>query len=139
LGEYTLTQEGFRKGAVQRTIPLRAWQVQAAYILTGEQKSGGGVDPLRNFDPQNGQWGAVELAIRVGDFSAGKAVYDYGFADPARAARRAHEWVGGVNWYLNRLVRLSLDCGLTNFAGGAATDDRASEITVIGRFQLKFN
>lgn len=41
--------------------------------------------------------------------------------------RRAREWVGGVNWYLNRLLRISVDYGNTIFGGGAANGNRASE------------
>jgi phosphate-selective porin OprO/OprP len=37
LTEYGLTEEGLQKGAVRRDIAYRAWQVQAAFLLTGEK------------------------------------------------------------------------------------------------------
>jgi|SRR5271157_642399 len=141
LAEYGLTEEGLQKGAVRRDIAYRAWQVQGAYLLTGEKKGFTGPTPGKNFDPRNRGWGAVELAVRVGDFSAEPGLYNYGFASAATAARRAHEWVGGVNWYLNRLFRTSLDYGHTNFGGGAtsaAGGNRPAEKAVILRFQVNF-
>jgi phosphate-selective porin OprO/OprP len=141
LAEYGLTEEGMQKGTVRRDIAYRAWQVQGAYLLTGEKKGFSSPTPRKNLDPRNHGWGAVELAVRVGDFSAEPGLYNYGFASAAAAARRAHEWVGGVNWYLNRLFRTSLDYGHTNFGGGgtAATGgNRPTEKAIILRFQVNF-
>ena len=134
LSEYTLTEEGFQKGAVRRDIAFRAWQVAASYILTGEHKSFTSPTPRKAFDPRNGGWGAWEVAARVGDFSAERGLYSYGFATPAQSPRHAREWVGGVNWYLNRLLRISVDYGNTNFASAS----RASERVVLARFQINF-
>ena len=86
-------------------------------------------------------WGAVELAARIGDFEAERGLYNYGFASPSEAARRAHEWVGSVNWYLNRLVRISASYGDTKFHGGAAPDqggNRPEEKVLLLRFQINF-
>ena len=134
LSEYTLTEEGFQKGALRRDIAFRAWQVAASYILTGEAKGFTSPTPRKPFDPRNGGWGAWEVAARVGDFSAERGLYDYGFADPTKSPRRAREWVGGVNWYLNRLLRISADYGNTDFASAS----RASERVVLARFQVNF-
>ena len=138
LTEYTLAQEGLRKGTAQRNIAFRAWQVAGSYILTGEHKTFASPTPRKSFDPLNQGWGAVELAVRVGDFSVEKGIYNYGLADPAKSPRHAHEWVGGVNWYLNRLLRISLDYGNTTFGGGAVTGNRLPEKTLITRFQVNF-
>ena len=40
------------------------------------------------------------------------------FVSATAGPRLTHEVVGGVNWYLNRLVRISGDYGRTNFGGG---------------------
>ena len=97
LTDYGLNEEGFQKGTVRREIAFRAYQVQLSYILTGEKKSFGSPTPKRNFDPlHHGGWGAVELAVRVGDFEAEKGLYNYGLASdattpaaPARICREA--------------------------------------------------
>jgi phosphate-selective porin OprO/OprP len=134
LSEYTLTEEGFQKGLVRRDIAFRAWQVQAAFILTGERKGFASPTPRKAFDPRNRGWGAWEVAARVGDFSAERGLFNYGFADPTKSPRRAREWVGGVNWYLNRLLRISGDYGYTNFSSAS----RASERIFITRLQVNF-
>jgi phosphate-selective porin OprO/OprP len=138
LAEYVRTNEGMQKGTVRHEIGYRSWQVAASYILTGENKSFLSPTPRKNFDPLHGGWGAVEIAARLGDFTADPALFTYGFADITKSPRRLHEWVGGVNWYLNRLVRLSLDYGSTNFAGGAKNGNKPSEQVILSRFQINF-
>jgi len=144
LSEYTLAEEGFERGGVRRNIALRSWQVAASYVLTGEKKGFGTLVPRRAFDPQshfwgNHGWGAIELAARVGDFSVEQAIFKYGFANAETSPRRAHEWVGGVSWYLNRMFRISADYGNTNFGGGAAAGgNRSSERVWLNRVQINF-
>jgi phosphate-selective porin OprO/OprP len=142
LAEYGLNEEGFQKGTVHREIAFRAYQVQASYILTGEKKGFGGPTPKKNFDPlHHGGWGAIELAVRVGDFEAESGIYNYGLASSATTPRHLHEWAGGVNWYLNRFLRISGDYANTAFGGGAAQSaggNKLPEKTFITRFQINF-
>ncbi len=141
LAEYTLAEEGLQKGTVRRDVAFRAWQVQASYLLTGDKKGFTTLTPRKNFDPKNHGWGAVELAVRTGDFSVERGFFDYGFGTVAATPRHAREWVGGVSWYLNRAVRLSLDYGNTNFGGGAsaaAGGNRPTERALLQRFQINF-
>ncbi len=136
--EYGVTEEGFQKGTARHEIAFRAWQVAVSYILTGDRKVFGNLIPRKNFDPRNHTWGAVEIAARTGEFSADHGLYNYGFATQATSARLAREWVGGINWYLNRMVRISADYAVTNFEGGAPVGNRPSEQSLITRFQLNF-
>ncbi|HUI54522.1 MAG TPA: porin, partial [Bryobacteraceae bacterium] len=141
LAEYGLTEESLQKGTTRADIAFRAWQVAGSYILTGEKKGFSSPTPRKNFDPKTGGWGAVEIAIRTGGFSADRSVFNYGFASATTSPRIAHEVVGGVNWYLNRLVRISADYGRTNFGGGATIAqgiNRPTEKTLIIRFQINF-
>ena len=65
----------------------------------------------------------------------------FGFGSVTATPRHAKEWVGGVNWYLNRAVRISLDYGNTNFGGGAtaaAGGNRPTERALLQRFQINF-
>ncbi|MGP8242980.1 MAG: OprO/OprP family phosphate-selective porin [Bryobacteraceae bacterium] len=136
-----LTEEGLQKGAVRRSIAFRAWQAAASYILTGEKKTFASPTPKKNFDPSNHGWGAVEVAARVGEFSAEQGLYNYGFASYTTSPRLAHEVAGGVNWYLNDLFRISLDYGHTTFEGGATVAaglNRPAENALIFRFQIDF-
>ena len=137
--EYGVDDEGFQKGTVRHDIGIRAWQVAVSYVLTGEKKGFTGVAPRKRFDPKNHTWGAVEVAARVGDFSTDRGLYNYGFATEATSARRAHEWVGGVSWYLNRMTKLAEDFGYTTFEGGAPGNlNRPSEKALITRLQFNF-
>jgi phosphate-selective porin OprO/OprP len=139
--EYTLAEEGLQKGTLRRSIAFRAWQVQASYLLTGDKKGFTTLTPRKSFDPKNHGWGAIELAVRTGDFSVERGFFDYGFGTVATSPRHVKEWVGGVNWYLNRAVRLSLDYGNTNFGGGApaaAGGNRPTERALLQRFQINF-
>jgi len=141
LMEYGLTEEDLQKGTVRADIAFRAWQTAGSYILTGEKKGFTSPTPKKNFDPKNHGWGAVEVALRTGEFIADRSIFNYGFASPTSTPRTAHEVVGGVNWYLNRLVRISADYGRTNFGGGATLAqglNRPTEKTLIFRFQINF-
>jgi phosphate-selective porin OprO/OprP len=138
LTEYTLAEEGLQKGLVRHDVAFRAWQVEASYILTGETKSFGSPIPKHPFDPMHNSWGAIELAARTGEFSVEHGIFSYGFATPTATPRLAREYVGGANWYLNRLVRISLDYGVTGFEGGAVNGNRLTERVILFRFQLNF-
>lgn len=142
LSEYTLAEEGFQKGtgatALRRDIAFRAWQVQLSYLLTGEKKGFGTLVPRRALNLRDGGWGAFEIAVRTGEFSAEKGIYNYGFALPSASPREAREWVAAFNWYLNRMFRISLDYGYTNFENGAANGNRSPERALLERFQINF-
>ena len=139
--EYGLTEEGLQMGIVRTDVGFRAYQVAASYILTGEKKGFTNLTPRKSFDPAHNGWGAWELAVRTGEFEAEKGLYNYGFATSTASARESREWVGGVNWYLNRLFRISADYGRTSFEGGAAASaggNRPDEKLIIFRFQINF-
>jgi phosphate-selective porin OprO/OprP len=140
LSEYTLSEEGLQKGAVRGNVQFRAWQIEASYILTGEAKGFTSPTPRRNFDPfHQGGWGAVEIAARTGEFDVDRGIFSYGFASATATPRLAREYVGGVNWYLNQIVRISLDYGVTGFEGGLPTGNKLPERALTSRFQLNFN
>jgi len=138
LAEYGLTEEGLQKGTVRRDVAFRAWQGEATYLLTGERKNYGNLTPRRTFDPLHHGWGAVELALRTGEFSADHTITRYGFAVPTATPRSSREWVGGVNWYMNRIVRLSANYAVTSFEGGTPGGNRIAERVLLFRFQLNF-
>jgi phosphate-selective porin OprO/OprP len=139
LAEDAVTAEDFQKGNARRYVAFRSWQVQVSYILTGEKKSFGSPVPRRQFAPFQNGWGAWEVAFRTGDFSVDPGLFAAGFASPSTSPHFAREWVGGVNWYLNRILRISMDYGYTGFQGGAANSaDRAAERVILARFQINF-
>ncbi len=139
LAEDTVNEEEFQKSTVRRDVAFRSWEVAATYILTGEKKSYGSPNPKHPFDLRNHGWGAWEIAVRTGDFRVDPGLFAGGFASLTSSPKFAREWVGGVNWYLNRILRISVDYGHTNFVdGGAAGTDRPAERVILSRFQINF-
>lgn len=138
LAEDTVTEEGFQKGSIRRDVAFRSWQVQASYILTGEKKSFGSPNPRHPFSLADHGWGAWEIAARTGDFRVDEGLFASGFASLASSPSFAREWLAGFNWYLNRILRFSLDYGHTNFLDGAVNADREAERVILTRFQINF-
>jgi phosphate-selective porin OprO/OprP len=140
IAEYTeVSQEMSRvvpTGLRQGTVDTDAWQIQAAWFLTGEEQAYRGFKPIRRFSLQDGTWGAFELVARVQAQSASDAAFAGGedsFADPLASAQKADAWGVGFNWYLNENVKWLLNYDHTAFEGGAADGDREDE----DAFQLR--
>ncbi len=93
-------------------VPVNGYFVQAAYLVTGETRTATGlIDPLRRFDLRPGRfgWGAWEPTARFSDLSIGKQIFTGGFADPNLWTNQVYQVDVGVNWYLNRFVKVYFD------------------------------
>jgi phosphate-selective porin OprO/OprP len=125
-----------------RTISTQSWQLQASYLLTGEDNTYAAVKPRQNFNPVGGGLGAWELVARADQLLVDNDVYNYGLASKSTAANEAFEWSVGVNWYLNSNVKFQLDYENTTFHYGAGkpTDVRAltAESAIMSRGQFSF-
>ena len=149
LGEYVISNQKVTRTAVApfESAHLRntAWEVTASWVLTGEDAAyAGGVVPRRSFDPHEGAWGALQLVGRYAELSIDRAAFPE-FADPASSASSAGAWSAGLNWYLNRNVRVNLSFSHTHFHGGGgdgtsapATVTRRDENVMFTRVQLAF-
>jgi len=143
LAEYVRSSQQVRLDARQGKIRADAWQVLAQWVITGEAASFKSVVPERAFDPSKGQWGAVDIAARVGGLRIiDDRVFDSNLADPAKSAQRAVSAGGGLDWFPNKNFRFALDLEHTRFEGGAASDDsvidRPAETSIVGRVQTVF-
>jgi phosphate-selective porin OprO and OprP len=111
-GEYVISSQEVQRAAggapTHATMRNTAWQVAASWFLTGEENSYGQVQPNKNFDPLNGSWGSLELAARVGALDIDEDAFPL-FADPTRSASGVFSWGVGLNWRLNRTIKLSLN------------------------------
>ena len=111
-GEYVMASHELRRdvgGApLRQTVLHTAWQVAASWFVTGEDNSFGKVAPKNNLDPAGGGWGSLELAARVGELDFDDDVFPL-YANPANSASGVFSWGVGLNWRLNRNVKLSLD------------------------------
>ena len=142
-GDYVESaQEVTLNGASDR-ITNSAWQVSGAIVLTGEDASFKGIKPSSPFNPFAGQWGAVELVGRYGELDVDETAFTRGYADITRSARSADSWGLGVNWYLNRNVKVNFDYDETEFVGGGggtalAPLDRPTERVLLSRVQFAY-
>ena len=107
------------------------------WVLTGENGTYRGVAPKHAFDTKNGALGAFELTGRYHVLTIDDKAFPV-FANPAAAARSAKAWAAGINWYLNRAVKIQADYEQTHFKGGAATGDRKTANEILTRFQVGF-
>jgi phosphate-selective porin OprO and OprP len=138
LAEYTISSKEVRGTAGDRaTIDNTAWGVTVSYALTGENASFRGLTPARNFDLSENTWGAFEVVARYGELDVDDDVFPL-FANPAVSASKARTAGFGVNWYLNRNVKISANYNWVE--GSYAAPDIAStdEHVIAGRVQLTF-
>jgi phosphate-selective porin OprO/OprP len=106
-------------------------------VIAGGEPSYKGVAPKKVFDPANHTWGAFELAGRVSQLDVDDDSFPL-FASLASSARSARAWSLGLNWYLNKNLRVLLDYEQTRFERGAASGDRENESLFFSRFQIAF-
>ena len=145
-------------GSTKRSDRLKndAWQIVASWVLTGEDAGFTNPIPKQPFNLTNGTGiGAWELVARYGEINIdNKAFSPFGggsaanqqarsYADSKVSAKQASAWAAGINWYLNRNLKLALDYEETRFDGGwvnAANfvEDRPTEKVVSSRLQIAF-
>lgn len=130
-------------GARSEDLRSRAWQLQFAWFVTGEdEKFKGAVEPIAPFSLDGRAWGALEIVARYHELDIDNDAFDSAansFADPAVAASRASAIGIGINWYLNEYYKLSLNYDRTWFDGGAPNRaERADEEFLSGRFAVTF-
>jgi phosphate-selective porin OprO/OprP len=142
IGEYVVSDQqvvnvpkGF-KADLQNT----AWEVSGGWVLTGEDASYTGVMPKHPFDPAKGDWGAFQVVGRFAQLNVDPATFP-NFANPANSASEAKAWAAGLNWCLNRNIRVNASYYYTTFEGGngaSATVTKQPEKVFFTRMQLAF-
>jgi phosphate-selective porin OprO and OprP len=139
-GEYAISDQEFlvQSGGSQREKARHtAWQVAASYFVTGEENSWKAVAPRRNLSPANSGWGALEVIARVGQFTLDDSIFPV-LANPEASAHEATSWGVGLNWHLNKHVKLSLNYEQTDFDGGSTDFLQNGEKVFLGRVQAAF-
>jgi phosphate-selective porin OprO and OprP len=138
LAEYVRAQQNVERA---RNDDLRAtheaWQLSLSYVLTGENASFRGVVPRSEFGTGDG-WGALELAARVQGISFDDDVFPL-FANPDTSIERALGFTAGINWYLNRYVKVALNYDHVDYDGGrVGRRDRRADDQILARLQLNY-
>jgi phosphate-selective porin OprO/OprP len=138
VAEYVSSEQEMRRAADRENLTNGAWQVALSYALTGENASYAGLIPASSFAPGEGRWGAVEVAARYHSIDFDDDSFPL-YADPAESATQARGFTVGLNWYLNRWIKVQLDYDRTWFDGGAAAGaDREDESMILTRLQLSY-
>jgi phosphate-selective porin OprO/OprP len=146
LGEYVISdQEVSRTTAPLGSADLRntAWEVSASWVLTGEDATYTGVTPRHPFNPQAGGWGAWQVVGRYEELNVDNNAFSAAlpFAVSTASASSAHAWSAGLNWYLNRNIRLNASFSHTMFSGYTGTTPAVpaqAENVFFTRIQLAF-
>lgn len=131
LGEYIIAQQGVGNSATGARANLvnSAWQVSAQWVLTGEAASFTGITPKSPFDPRAGNWGAWQLVARFAQADLASEAFPV-FADPTLSASSATTWGIGLNWWLNKNVRVLTSYSKTWFDGGGNVNPAISRSLV---------
>lgn len=147
LGEYTVSEQQVRRfGSNPQSARLAntAWQIAAGWVLTGEDATFSGIVPRQPFNPREGHWGAVQLVARYSELNIDSGAFPL-FSNPASSASKAQEYAIGVNWFLNRNIRVNASYSHIDFTGGGgggnsapAAVTRHNEDVYFTRFQLSF-
>jgi len=132
LGEYVISKQEVTRGIISENLQNDSWQVAASYVITGQKTNCRGVTLPKPFEPKESNWGAFELAARYSKLNVDRDAFP-AFADPAKSAQTATAWAVGINWYLNRNTKLTVDYEQTDFAG-----DRKLEKIVFSRLRLNY-
>jgi len=134
--EYVVSSQDVRQGTTKDSVQNRAWQLSTSYVLTGEPASQR-VVPRRALDPKSGGWGAVEVTTRYHTLELDEEFLTR-WSTSANGVEWARAWDAGVNWYLNRGVKLTAEYQEVRFRGGATEGDRPTERGVLTRVQVGF-
>lgn len=151
LGEYAISHQGVKSTSSSApkvenaSLNNTAWEISGGWVLTGENASFTGVTPLHPFDPHLGQWGAFQVVARYAELNIDDNAFKY-FANPATSASAAQAWSAGLNWFLNKNIRLNASFSHTTFTGGGSSNattapgvvTRQPENVFFTRIQLAF-
>ncbi|HEX7897695.1 MAG TPA: porin [Planctomycetota bacterium] len=107
--EYVMREDELADGAPESEVESTGWYVAATYILTGEEKK-----PETRIVPKS-DWGAVELAVRFANVTVDNAV-DAGIAAAGPGnSEEVSTITFGVNWWITRYVRVSVNGIIENY------------------------
>ncbi len=148
LGEYVISDQAVKRTGAGPQPSARlentGWQISGSWLLTGEDATFGTVVPRHPFNPKEGGWGAWQIAARYSVLDIDPNAFPL-FSNPATSARSAQEWSVGLNWYLNRDVRVNFSYSQTGFDGGGGSGSSAPAIVtrqmervLFTRIQLAF-
>ena len=136
-GEYAISRQEVRLGPSTAELTHKAWQASGSFFLTGEKAGFRSPTPKKVFDPKEHGYGALELVARYGELDVDDDAFPI-FASPTSSISKEKSAGVGLNWHLNRQIKVAVNYEHTTFDGGAADRDRKSEDFFVTRFQHSF-
>lgn len=119
-------------------VNVDSWYASASYILTGERKvRNKGIVPKKPFSIKDGGLGAWEVAFRFEQFFVNDNPFSLGFAT---GTDHVDAYTAGLNWWLNRHIRLMFDYELNRFSNAVqiGSESQNQEHLFLGRAQYDF-
>jgi phosphate-selective porin OprO/OprP len=150
MGEYAINdQHASASGSAPVEFQHKAWELSGSWLLTGEDASYNGVQPLHPFNPVSGDWGAWQIVGRFAQLDLDNSIFTADgnnvFANSTKSASGAQAWSVGLNWYLNRDIRANLSYSRTVFSGYTGASPASPpvvaaqpESVIFSRVQLAF-
>jgi len=139
LSEYVHNSTKFENAESKDRAQSRAWQIAGAWVVTGENTSWRGVIPSKSFDLAAGDLGAFELVARFSRLNLDGSLFrDSTYVNAALYPEDSKEWGVGLNWYLNRFIKVALNYEHTDFSNAGGNSDNPSEGVVLTRLQLAY-
>jgi len=140
ISEYVISSQDVLNKTYKGRVKNQAWEVAGSIVLTGEKNTYAGVRPRSASEHVTGwrRFGGVELALRYSQLAIDGDAFTH-FASVSSAAQMAKEQGIGLNWYLNRYVKLVTDFEHTNFTMAPGNKvPFSAENVLMNRIQLAF-
>jgi phosphate-selective porin OprO and OprP len=132
--EYVASTHNVINADNSASLTHTAWNIQASYLLTGENNSYGAINPTNSL---GSGYGAFEIAARYGKLSLDNNTYPL-YSEPNRFAESINAWAVGMNWYPISGTRLSLSYEQTNFVSFPGFQKINDEKVFTSRLQVVF-
>ncbi len=139
MGEYTISQQNIKIGAMSDKVANDAFQIQLSWVLFNGDASFRRVQPHNPITFENiSALGAVQLVTRYSELNLDTKAFAHGLFNLDRSVNKAQDFGVGINWYLNRNVKFQLSYNQTHFNGAMGRIDRPTEKILFSRMQLAF-
>lgn len=118
-GEYGVSYQDVLNSATLRRASLNntAWSLTGQWVLTGEAATHQAIIPKNPFNLRQAGWGAWQLVARYAQLHVDEEAFQ-GFSNPDTSAQSVGTWSVGLNWWLNRNVRILTSFSYSIFDGG---------------------
>lgn len=140
MSEYVVSQQTITQGNFSDKVTHDAFQVQVSWVLFNGNASFRRIRPNKAIDLETmNTWGAVQLVARYAELNLDANAFKNSLLNSNLSTQSASDFGVGINWYLNRNIKLQLNYDHTRFTKGAENGvDRSDEKILFSRLQITF-